>query len=160
MLEQACKLGSGLRFQQQLALFSGDKQFSYYSGRLGNGDGRCPYDPRGWIDSPVPRQAVSGTVNVEGWALSRDYGVSSLRLLLDGRLVAHYDSNTAGYGIERPDVVAAMSAESDPNAPRLGFSLAWDTSPYPNGEHLLSLELVSSSGSLLQLRPVPIAISN
>lgn len=160
VLARACELGAGLRFQQQLELFSGDKRFSYYSGTLGGGDGRCPYDPRGWIDAPAPQQLVSGTVEVQGWALSRDFGVAGLRLLIDGKPVARQDGLPTGYGIERPDVVEVMSAESDPNAPGLGFSLAWDTRPHTNGEHSLGLEVISASGRLLRLRTLPVVISN
>ncbi len=133
----------------ELSLYNGDKQFSFYKtdellGQIFNSTYRaqpCPFPARAWIDFPIEGDVLSGTVNISGWAYNEDVGIDSVELVIDGEFVS-----TANYGMPRPDVVTAMEVSSDPNAPRLGFNIGFDSSDFANGRSQLAIDLISQQG--------------
>ena len=121
-LQRACQHIGGLEFIEQLQLFEGEKSFSFYRGRtLGASENpttvNCPLPSLAWIDMPQAEEEIVDTFTISGWVFNEGLGVESVEVLLDGQLAARAD-----YGLPRPDVVEAMLAQDDPNAPGLGYS--------------------------------------
>src|SRR5690606_11837121 len=98
------------------------KSFSFYRGRtLGARENpttaNCPLPSLAWIDMPQAEEVITDSFTISGWVFNEGLGVKSVEVLLDGQVAAKAD-----YGLPRPDVVEAMLAQHDPNAPGLGYS--------------------------------------
>ena len=159
MLEM-CEMASSLRALDQLMLFNGDKQFSFYRGYgLFDNDTQratpCPLPMRAWIDRPAGDTPVRGQVDVAGWAYSEEIGVDSVHLLVNGEAVMMLH-----YGIPRPDVAEVMNVTSDPNLPNLGYGGMWDSTSVSNGHYRLALEIRNKQGSILRYGERVVQVSN
>ena len=147
----------------KLTLYNEDKSFSFYradnllGGNTipGNRATPCPFPPRAWIDFPEAGAILEGNVTISGWAYNEDVGIERVELVINDEIVA-----TAQYGVERPDVVSAMGVTSDPNAPRLGFSIGLDSSNYANGRAELAIDLINRHGNRTRYGKRSIRISN
>jgi hypothetical protein len=69
--------------------------------------------------------------------------VASVEILVNG-----VSAGTASYGLPRPDVVEAMAAQDDPNAPLLGFELTIAQEYLPAGRVELLVKTTSQSGEV------------
>ena len=96
----------------------------------------------GAITSPSPHAIVSGTVPVEGFATHPTFRKWQLDLLLYG------DADRATFLALGEKPLAAPSQ-----------LLLWDTTPYPNGEHVLRLRVVHSNLNYEEIF-TPIVIAN
>ena len=96
----------------------------------------------GAITAPSANAIVSGTVTVEGFATHPTFRKWQLDLLLDG------DADRATFlALGEKPIVAPSPL------------LTWDTTPYPNGEHLLRLRVVHSNLNYEEIF-TPIVIMN
>ncbi len=145
VLERACSEFQHLEFLSQLSLFGGEKVFSYYrADNIGaSPTGACPLPSLGWVDAPEEDARLAGSFTVSGWVFNEGLGVDKVEVELDGVSVG-----IAQYGLPRPDVVAAMSAQNDPNAPLLGYTLALDTATMPQGRVRLRIKTTGKSGEI------------
>ena len=146
LMVRACGLASALEQLDQLSLFAGDKQFSYYRGAAivpsGSGAAKpCPYPPRAWIDQPAPGAALAGTAEISGWAYNEQLGLAGVRLYLDGEFIAE-----AEYGLPRPDVVEVRELTGEPGQPNPGFRASIDTAAFTPGRHELAIGLIDIRG--------------
>lgn len=96
----------------------------------------------GAITSPSPHAVVSGTVAIEGFATHPTFRKWQLDLLLYG------DADRATFLALGEKPLAAPSQ-----------LLLWDTTPYPNGEHVLRLRVVHSNLNYEEIF-TPIVIAN
>jgi hypothetical protein len=64
------------------------------------------------------------------------------------------------YGINRPDVVAAMAVETDPNSPLLGFSYDFDTTTIANSRYTLEIRIVDKQGASTNFGARQITVNN
>ncbi|PPV07757.1 hypothetical protein XbrCFBP1976_05545 [Xanthomonas bromi] len=104
--------------------------------------GPCVTPAMAWIDTPLPDVAVSGKLEVRGWAFKDGVGVSNVELLLDGRPVTQ-----AAYGTQL-DVRPYWKISTDPQHPNVGFTATLDTQALPPGTHWLGLRLHGHDGSV------------
>jgi len=145
VVERACSHFEALDFIGQLSLFGGEKSFSFY--RAANSGspmtGRCPLPSLGWLDTPVDDATLEGPLLISGWVINEGRGVLSVEVLLDGK-----PAGAAEYGQARPDVVEAMAAQDDPNAPLLGFSLLLEGSVLTTGSLELQMRTTGVSGEV------------
>ncbi len=145
VLERACGEFQRLEFLSQLSLFGGEKVFSFYrADNVGaSATGACPLPSLGWVDAPQDGARLSGEITVSGWVINEGLGVDRVEVALDGVTVG-----TALYGQPRPDVVEAMAAQGDPNAPLLGYALTLDTTALPKGRAQLRVKTTGKSGEV------------
>lgn len=163
MLTVMCQYVDQIDLIGELSLFRGEKSFSFY--RAGNLLGRnadpdyranpCPFPSRAWIDFPKAGNTINGTTNISGWAYNEDIGIKRVEVIINSEIFA-----AANYGIERPDVVSVMNVKSDPNAPKLGFSLTFDTNAIPNGRVELAIDLINQQGTRIRYGERIIAVDN
>lgn len=85
-------------------------------------------EPQNGILAPAEGATVAGTVNVEGVAVHPTFRKWQLDLLVNGD-PAH----------------AAFLAVADSQLPNASNLISWDTSLYPNGNHVLRLRVVHSN---------------
>jgi len=154
LLEQICTQVDRIELIEELSLFNGDKEFSFYrTGNMRNINEAqqnnavvraqpCPYPAQAWLDFPTEQQSMSGIEEVSGWAFNEDIGIERVELVIANQTVA-----IADYGISRPDVVSAMGVESDPNSPALGFVIRFDTTQFNNGDVNLAIDLINKQGT-------------
>ena len=162
VIEEMCRYSDELVFLSELALFGRAKTFSYYSTtnlldpqqKITN-SAPCPVPPKAWIDTPQEDAILSGKITVAGWAYNEDLGISSIEIILDGRVVAK-----ANYGISRGDVASAMNVRRDPNTPNFGFEAEIDTTHLENGNHSLELMLINGQGNSLPYGKRSLEIEN
>ena len=145
-LLRACQHIGSLEFVEQLQLFEGEKAFSFYRGRTLTASenpttAACPLPSLAWIDTPQAGEEVADTLTISGWVVNEGLGVESVDILLDGQVVTR-----ANYGQPRPDVVEAMVAEDDPNAPNLGYSIS--LAPDASGSVELAIRVQGKSGEI------------
>ncbi len=145
-MARACSQFANLKFLGQLALFGGEKSFSfYYGGTIGSAapDSICPLPSLGWLDLPQAGQEAAETIMVSGWVVNEGLGVSSVEVLLHGQIAA-----SANYGLPRTDVVEAMEVKTDPNAPNLGFDGMINLAALPEGDAVLGIRVTGNSGEI------------
>lgn len=160
LLETICQNSAATSYLGDLTLFGGDKRFSYYlSENIGSTQGDtshpCPYPMRAWIDAPLADAALTGEVQITGWAFSEDVGVDSVEVLIDDVVVGR-----ASYGGNRQDVVNVMGVDNEPNAPNFGFSMTLDTRSLANGRHKLALAIHNRAGATLRYGQRRVHIEN
>ena len=145
VLERACEQFQRLDFLGQLVLFGGEKSFSFYRAENIGGlmSSTCPLPSLGWIDAPAQDARISGPLTVSGWVVNEGLGAGSVEVLLNGESMG-----SATYGLPRPDVVEAMAAQDDPNAPLLGYSLTIDRALLPSGRVELQVKTTGESGEV------------
>ena len=145
VLERVCGDFQHLEFLSQLSLFGGEKVFSYYrADTIGaTPTGLCPLPSLGWVDAPQDGARVSGSLTVSGWVINEGLGVDRVEVELDGATIG-----LAQYGQPRPDVVEALSAVDDPNAPMLGYTLTLERSVLPSGKSRLRIKTTGKTGEV------------
>jgi hypothetical protein len=145
VLERACGQFQRLDFLGQHILFGGEKSFSFYRAENigGTMTGTCPMPSLGWVDAPAEDSRISGSLGISGWVINEGLGVASVEILVNG-----VSAGTASYGLPRPDVVEAMAAQDDPNAPLLGFELTIAQEYLPAGRVELLVKTTSQSGEV------------
>jgi len=145
VLERACGHFQSLDLLTQLSLFGGEKAFSFYrAGTIGGHmTGPCPLPSLGWVDAPADDGRIAGALHVSGWIINEGLGVATVEVLLNGQPVG-----IAHYGQSRPDVVEAMDAHDDPNAPMVGFSVTLERSVLPTGRVQLEMKSTGRSGEV------------
>src|SRR5205823_12835297 len=101
-------------------------------------------------DSPGNGENVGGPVAVVGWAVDLDAasgtGVERVLVFLDGDQSQGTALGPAQYGIERPDVVAALQ---NPRFLNSGFEFQVDPAAVPPGAHRLVFYAVAPDGTML-----------
>lgn len=139
-ISKVCKQASELNPIGSVVLFGGDKIFSFYRGIIPSKNASklevCPYPARAWLDTPKPEEIINDSVLISGWAFAPEMGVEKVNIYIDGS-----DYGTASYGLKRPDVVSALGAFSDPNAPNFGFEFELDIKQLKTGPHRLLLNI-------------------
>lgn len=145
ILARACSHFETLEFVSQLSLFGGEKTFSFYRAGNTNGtmSGDCPLPSLGWLDAPLDDAVIDGPLAISGWVINEGKGVATVEVLVNGEALANAD-----YGLPRPDVVEAMDAQDDPNAPLLGFAVEIDRSALPTGRAQLMMKTTGISGEV------------
>ncbi len=149
LLAELCARSEQLQHLDELVLFKGDKQFSFYKGNSLTdalntpvfGATACPFPAIAWIDVPDRGAELSGLVNVNGWAYNEDIGIESINLLIDGEKIGQVD-----YGVSRPDVVEVRQVRSDPNKPNIGYNYSFDSNLLQNGKYRLEIEIRNQLG--------------
>lgn len=162
-IHKMCLHAADLVYLDSLSLFNGEKQFSYYhSSAIINptapGSSRakpCPYPARAWLETPSEGDILNGKAQLSGWAFKEDIGLQAVAMLIDGAGFAELN-----YGLAREDVVDAMKVSTDPNAPRLGFNLEFDSNAIANGKHILEIELTDSTGMKSRYGKREITVNN
>ncbi len=160
LMTRMCQRADSLDYLEDLVLFNGDKQFSYYQITALNteADRRaspCPFPMRAWLEIPAAGDVLAGTVEVDGWAYSEEVGIERVMLLIDDEPLLEL-----AYGISRQDVVDVMAAELDPNAPELGFRGSFDSTALANGEYWLAIELHNKLGQVTRYGRRKVMIRN
>ena len=139
-ISKVCEQASELNPIGSLVLFGGDKVFSFYrgitSGKNVSEPDVCPYPARVWLDTPKQEEIIDDSILISGWAFAPDMGIEEVKIHIDGN-----DYGTAYYGLARPDVVSALGAFSDPNAPNLGFEAGLKIKNLTKGPHRLLLTI-------------------
>ncbi|HMQ35240.1 MAG TPA: peptidoglycan DD-metalloendopeptidase family protein, partial [Chloroflexaceae bacterium] len=96
------------------------------------------------IDAPANGATVSGTVNIQGWAIHRGgsgTGVSQVHIYFGGPAGSGAPGVAATYGADRPDVAAAYG---DQRYRYSGFWYSWDTRGVAAGAHTLYIYIQST----------------
>lgn len=106
--------------------------------------------PFGAMDTPASGTSVKGATIVSGWAFDEGT-VSKVEVLVDGQ-----PEGIATYGLSRQDIPAAYKAAP----PNTGFSYSLDTTAYPDGPHVLTVRVTSSTGRVATYPNVNVTISN
>lgn len=91
------------------------------------------YAPQLFLDTPAANAAVSGIVNIAGWAVdatTTETAINRVQVLVDNVPIGD-----ASYGLNRPDVCQAPSGP--PGCPNVGYSLNWDTAGLTTGIHTI-----------------------
>jgi 4-amino-4-deoxy-L-arabinose transferase-like glycosyltransferase len=102
---------------------------------------RCTTPALAFLDAPIASSTVAASFEVGGWAFKDGVGLSSIQVLLDGRLMTQ-----ANYGAAKPDVAGFWKISTDPNQPRVGFHAT--VAGAPPGSHWLGLRLHGTDGSV------------
>ena len=84
--------------------------------------------------------------------INEGLGVESVEIMLDGQVAA-----VADYGYPRPDVVNAMVATDDPNAPNLGYTAT--LRPDISGVVELAIRVHGNSGEVQEFGQRKIVIN-
>ena len=79
---------------------------------------------------------INDSILISGWAFAPEMGVEEINIQIDGN-----DYGLASYGLNRPDVVSALGAFSDPNAPNLGFEFELNIKNLKKGTHRLIINI-------------------
>ncbi|TFH70787.1 glycosyltransferase family 39 protein [Gammaproteobacteria bacterium LSUCC0112] len=156
-----CSLFSEVGLLDQLFLFQGDKVFSFYratglrpAGMERKAFPECPMPSESWLDTPGHNAEIRDQTVVSGWAINSS-GITTIRVLLDGELVAETNRTLA-----REDVIRLKNADFDPAAPLVGFAVEVDTRRFKNGQYQLSLELLTGAGERQRTGSRAIRINN
>jgi Big-like domain-containing protein len=111
---------------------------------------RDAFTPLGSVDSPAPNAQLGGAASVSGWAFD-NVQVSSVDVYVDNLLAGH-----ASYGLPRPDV-----SKKWPHCPtEIGYKFSLDTTHYPNGEHVIVVKAVDSSGNTAIFPRIAVHVEN
>jgi hypothetical protein len=97
---------------------------------------------RASLEEPLNGEVHTGVGNLRGWAVASD-GIFKIEVLIDGAYV--FD---APYGGLRSDVGGAFPDVDD--ADRSGFSLAYNYSDLPAGEHTVTIVAQTEMGETLE----------
>ncbi|MEN3332321.1 MAG: hypothetical protein V7641_1686 [Blastocatellia bacterium] len=108
--------------------------------------------PFGNLETPDFRATLTNTAGGSGWALD-NVGIATIEILVDG-----VKASEAIYGLSRADIGAIWS--NFPNAGHAGFSFAFDTTKFANGEHTLSVRLLDAAGNATIVGTRPITTQN
>jgi hypothetical protein len=85
------------------------------------------------VDNPGPPSgALSGPVNMSGWALSSSGAITQITVAVDG-----VSLGSAAYGQTRPDVCAVYVGRA--GCPNVGWNLLVDTTRFADGAHTLDV---------------------
>ncbi|HVS13100.1 MAG TPA: Ig-like domain-containing protein [Thermoanaerobaculia bacterium] len=106
----------------------------------------------GSIDPP-PAERNSGVIQLTGWALDEDGGVSSVTILIDGVSVGQ-----AVYGFPRPEVTQRHPGFPDSGAPGWAFTL--DTRLFSDGLHSVQLLVNDEEGNTQLVGEIDLFIDN
>ena len=163
LLAVMCHYVDNMEIVDELSLYKGEKSFSFY--RSDNLLGKnvdplyradpCPFPPNAWIDYPKDGDIITDNISVDGWAFNEDIGIERIELVINNEIIA-----TANYGIERTDVVSAMSVNHDPNSPHLGFKILFNTTTIPNGKTALAIDLINRQGTRVRYGERIVLIEN
>ncbi len=91
------------------------------------------------IDAPAAGSTVSGILYASGWALNSQSPLSSVNVLIDGKLY-----QPAQIGFTRSDVCSAFTS---PVCPYVGWFLPIDTTQFADGPHTIAITALSDNGS-------------
>ena len=93
-----------------------------------------------FIDTPQPDQAITGTLQLRGWAIDQTGAqIVSVSMLVDGTL-----QGATTYGASRPDVCAAYPTAG--GCPNVGWTYQFDSGAFANGTHTIAIRALSASG--------------
>ncbi len=106
--------------------------------------GPCVAPAIAYVNTPKPGASVSGSFEVDGWALKEGVGVKAVNITLDGKPVAK-----AQYGSDDAWLVRDFyrGRSRDPNGTRIGFQARVQLGQDLRGEHWLGLEIIGGDGS-------------
>lgn len=106
--------------------------------------------PYGGVNVPVSGQAITGKVDVTGWALS-EAGIESVSIYVDRTFVA--DCST---GLSRPDVAKAYPDMAASGVS--GWTVTFDSTNFSPGWHDLTVQAKSKTGATRDLASLPILV--
>jgi 4-amino-4-deoxy-L-arabinose transferase-like glycosyltransferase len=152
---QLCETVGGLSTPRVLNVDHGRKRFLLFALTGSAETGLCVAPALAWIDTPAIDGAVSGKVEVSGWAFKDGIGVAGIDVALDGRTVA-----TADYGSPEPKVADYWKISSDPRQPNVGFHASVDLTTIAPGKHWLGLRIRGRDGSVEDWPEQPLRINS
>jgi hypothetical protein len=150
---QLCATAGALPSPQVLNVDHGRKRFLLFALASGAGEGPCVTPALAWIDTPAIDAAVSGKIEVSGWAFKDGAGVAAVEITLDGRTLT-----AADYGALEPKVASFWKISSDPQQPNVGFRATIDLSGFAAGQHWLGLRIHGRDGSVEDWPEQPVRI--
>lgn len=116
---------------------------------------------RGWalltLEEPAPNATLTGRVQLGGWAINTASGgqpISEVTVTVEpnGQAAQAVTLGTATYGLDRPDVAAALG----PTYLKSGYTFAFDASTLPPGQHQLTVRV--RAGADVESYTVPITV--
>lgn len=117
----------------------------------GCGSVRAPKTlPFGVMDEPRSGEALRGTVQLRGWALSES-GMAQILVYVDRNFAV-----AATLGGSRPDVAKAYPAFA--NRPDSGWVAILDTSKFPAGAHEVVVQGTGNNGATRDLGDINVTI--
>lgn len=134
-----CRRTGGLPPPQVLNVDRGRKRFLLF--RLPAPSAACSIPAMAWLESPAAGEAVSGRIDVSGWAFKEGVGVQRVLVTLDGRVVGE-----AEYGLRRPDVLDYWRMV--PGEDGVGLRARIDVSGHRGGQAWLGLVVQGRDGSV------------
>lgn len=135
----------------------GGKRFLLFALDDGPRDDAKPCVPPAiaFLNTPAPGARVPPVFEASGWVLKDVVGVETVRLTIDGRVVA-----TAEYGLADSWPQQFYAGRSkDPALPQVGFRASVDASGLPAGRHWLGLEVVGGDGSVERFAGQPVELA-
>ncbi|WP_305804324.1 glycosyltransferase family 39 protein [Stenotrophomonas sp. YIM B06876] len=137
-----CELVGPLPPPRVVSSDHGSQRFLLFALPAQKSPGPCVTPAMAWVDSPLPGQVGRGSVDIRGWAFKDGVGLSSVEVLLDGKVAA-----IADYG-QRYDITGFWKISTDPQHPHVGFHARIDTTGLTPGKHWLGLRLHGNDGSV------------
>jgi len=107
--------------------------------------------PFGVMDAPRSGEALRGTVELRGWALSES-GIKQAIVYVDRNY-----ATTATLGIGRPDVAKAYPAFS--HGADAGWTASLDTGKFPAGTHELVVQGTAYNGATRDLGDINVSFA-
>lgn len=140
-----CALFDRLPPPRVVSIDGGRKRFLLFrlDAARARGGEACTHPVLAWIDAPAEDAQVSGRILVRGWAFKDGGSVEAIEVLLDGRVMA-----TTRPGEASPHVAAYWGMDDNSVAAHAGFSVPIDVSAIPVGDHVLSLRIRGTDGSV------------
>jgi 4-amino-4-deoxy-L-arabinose transferase-like glycosyltransferase len=143
---ELCDRLGNMRLLGERSLFAGRRRFLYFQVEQGDAAaaGHCQFPALAYIDlSQDPVASRDEPFTVSGWAIQDGAGIRSVKILLDGEVIAE-----ASYGLPFAGVLAQWPFSTDPNHPDVGFAAEVDLSQRLPGRHRLGLRLTGLDGSV------------
>lgn len=137
--QRLCEVFPGATPAFDVAVDHGRKRLIGYRQSPGH-SGHCVPPPLGILNWPLPGDALSGELAINGWAMRDEVGIDALRVYLDGELLGELDSSVA-----QPGVALLFPASTDPRHPDVGFSGSFSPDA-PPGRRWLTIEAQSADG--------------
>lgn len=108
--------------------------------------------PRGYLDTPLPQDFVTGPFPVYGWALDEN-GIDRIEVMVDGLVVQE-----AIHGGPRQDIYHALPMY--PYAAQSGLIAFIDSTRFENGSHLVTVRAYDTLGQSRDIGQRPVTVSN
>ncbi len=125
------------------------KAIAYKTGMTSSGISSATYTinaglpPTLFLDAPTAGATVSGTIQINGWALDNENNsesaISRIEIKVDGNTIS---DNLSSYGGVRTDVCGVYPGR--PGCPNVGFTTLWNTVAAGNGSKTITVTAYDS----------------